>query len=245
MRLIWLGGLVAAAALAIVIVLLASTSGGGSGKKTTASGLTHKQALATVQSEIGGIPQSGVTLGNPNAPVTITEWGDLVCSTCDAFALTTEPQIIAALVKTGQAKLVYRGYDTASSYANEGEYATGQVAAKAAGLQNKAWTYILLNYEEQPSTVGGKDAELVPYYTTGYIQSLAAQIPGLNLIKWSSNLTNQKLVSQVTADGAAGTAAGVQGTPGVFVSGPKGGSLVQTTSYPTLAQVQALVSQYR
>jgi protein-disulfide isomerase len=246
MRLFWLGGLVAAAALAIVVVIVASTSGGSTAAKNLKanSGLTHGQALAAVDQILAGIPQSGITLGNPKAPVTITEWGDLVCSTCDAFALDTEPQIIAALVKTGEAKFVYRGFDTASSYANQGEFSTGQVAVKAAGLQNKAWTYILLNYEEQPASVGGKDSELVPYYTIAYMQGLAAQIPGLNLIKWSSNLTNQTLANEVTADGQAGTAAGVQGTPGVYVQGPKGGSLVQTTSYPTLAQVQALVTQY-
>jgi protein-disulfide isomerase len=246
LRLYWLGGLGVAVIVAIVIVFVAAGNGGSTkvADYTARSGLSHKAALAYAEQELAGIPQHGTTLGNPNAPVTITEWGDLVCSTCDAFALDSEIQIIGTLVKTGKAKLVYRAYDSASSYANESEFTAGQVAVKAAGLQNKAWDYIELDYLEQPSTIGGKDNEEVPYFTPAYIQSLAAQVPGLNLIKWSQALGSSSLASQVKADNDAGIGLGVTGTPGVYVSGPKGASLVQTVSYPTLAQVQALVTQY-
>jgi protein-disulfide isomerase len=246
LRIYWLGGLGVAVIVAIVIVFVAAGNGGSTkaADYTARSGLTHKAALAFAEQELAGIPQHGITLGNPNAPVTITEWGDLVCSTCDAFALDSQIQIIQTLVKTGKAKLVYRAYDSASSYANEGEFSAGQVAVKAAGEQNKAWDYIELDYLEQPATIGGKSEELVSYFTPAYIQRLAEQVPGLNLIKWSAALGSSSLASQVTADNKAGIALGIQGTPGVYVSGPKGASLVQTVSYPTLAQVQQLVAQY-
>src|ERR1039458_8033177 len=142
MRLIWLGGLVAAAALAIVIVIVATQAGGGTIVKESAS--AKAAAVTAITSELAGIPQHGNVLGKPSAPVTVTEYGDLVCSTCDAFALSSEAQLITNYVKTGKVKLVYRADDTASSYANQGEFVTGQVGAKAAGLQNKAWYYILL-----------------------------------------------------------------------------------------------------
>ena len=127
-----------------------------------------------MNSALAGIPQHGNVLGNPNAPITITEYGDLVCSTCAAFATTTEPQIIAALVKTGKAKFVYRAFDTASSYANQSQFVNTQVAARSAGLQNKEWNYVLLTYEEQPATIGGKAAEDVAYVNTSYLQNLAS-----------------------------------------------------------------------
>ena len=94
---------------------------------------------------LAGIPQHGNVLGNPNAPITITEYGDLVCPTCADFAVTTEPQIIAALVKTGKAKLVYRAFETASAYANGSQFVNTQVAARSAGLQDKEWNYLLLD----------------------------------------------------------------------------------------------------
>ncbi len=153
LRLYWLGGLAVAVIVAIVIVFVAAGNGGSTKATdyTARSGLSHKAALGYAEQELAGIPQHGTTLGNPNAPVTITEWGDLVCSTCDAFALDSEIQIIDSLVKTGKAKLVYRAYDSASSYANESEFTAGQVAVKAAGEQNKAWDFIELDYLEQPT----------------------------------------------------------------------------------------------
>ncbi len=246
LRLYWLGGLAVAVIVAIVIVFVAAGSGGSTkaGNYTARSGLSHAAALKYAEQELAGIPQHGTTLGNPNAPVTITEWGDLVCSTCDAFALDSEIQIIGTLVKTGKAKLVYRAYDSASSYDNQSEFTAGQAAIKAAGEQNKAWDFIELDYLEQPATIGGKDSEEVSYFTPAYVQSLAHQIPGLNLLKWSAALGSSSLASQVAADNSAGIALGITGTPGVQVSGPKGASLVQTVSFPTLAQVQQLVTQY-
>ena len=64
------------------------------------------------------------------------------------------------------------------------------------------------------------------------LAGLAVNIAGLFL-----------LVPRLGISGA-GIGLGITGTPGVYVSGPKGASLVQTVSYPTLAQVQQLVTQY-
>jgi len=246
-RLMWLGGLVVVAAV-VVAVVIAGSSGGGSSKNGQASKSAKATALANVTALLGGIPQSmdangDAILGNPKAAVTVTEWGDLVCPTCAGFALDSEQGLIADEVRTGKAKLVYRAFDTASSYDNQGEFVTGQVAAKAAGLQGKGWNYIMLDYEEQPRELNGQAAEDVPYYTTTYMQNLASQLKGLNLVKWQTNLTNPTLTHQVNVDGTTGTAAGVTGTPGVYVSGPGGRGLIQTLSYPTLAQLQSAIKQ--
>ena len=83
-----------------------------------------------------------------------------------------------ALVKTGKAKLVFRGFETASGTANHSEYVPSQVAARAAGLQNLEWNYVLLTYEEQPQTINGTPAEQVSYITTAYLQSLAVADQG-------------------------------------------------------------------
>jgi protein-disulfide isomerase len=241
MRLMWLGGIVAAAVIALVVVIIAS-SGGGGGVKVTKS--AKQAAVASVNATLAGIPQSGNVLGNPKAKVTVTEWGDLVCPTCKAFALTSEPQLITADVKTGKAKLVYRAFDTASSYFNQGEYVNTQVAAKAAGLQGKEWQYVLLDYQLQPNSINGVDAEDVAYVTPAYIQNLAATVPGLNLAKWQNNTTNQTLINEVNADETAGRAAGVTGTPGVVVSGPKGSvSAPATPAVPPLDELQAMIAQ--
>jgi protein-disulfide isomerase len=209
MRLIWLGGLVAAAALAIVVVVLAINGG------SKAASTSKPAAQTTVDALLSGIPQKGNVLGNHSAPVTVTEFGDLVCPICQAFALSAEPQLISDDVRAGRVKLVYRGLETASATANPGEYVASQVAARAAGLQDREWYYILLWYHEQGS-------EDTPYVTDSYMQGLAAQVKGLNLTTWEAARNDQSLTNDVTADSRAANAAGFNSTPTLTITGPKG-----------------------
>jgi protein-disulfide isomerase len=220
MRLIRLGGLVLAAAL--VIVVIAVTVGGGNGGPKAVGSKTAKAKVAAV---LTGIPQSssvagGIALGNPKAPVTITEYGDLVCPICQEFAVGVEQQIIKNEVRTGKAQLIFRADETASGYANSGEFSAGQVAARAAGLQGLGWNYILTWYEEQQS-------EDTPYVTTAFLAGIAKQVPGLDFAKWQSQLANPNLAGYVTVDGRdmnslANSLPQGNATPTVIVKGPKG-----------------------
>jgi hypothetical protein len=220
MRLIWLGGLIAAAALAIVIIVIAV--GGGNSNKTVSA----KTAQAKVAALLKGIPQStsvadGISLGNPKAPVTITEYGDLVCPICQEFAVGAEQQLISAEVRAGKVRLVYRATETASGAANNGEFVAGQIAARSAALQGLGWNYILLWYEEQQS-------EDTPYVTTSFLSGLARQIPTLDYAKWNTQLQNPNLSGYVTVDERqmnnllANKTISQIATPTVLFAGPKG-----------------------
>jgi protein-disulfide isomerase len=241
MRVMALGGMLAVAVVALVVVIVVSSGGSGS-KGPQVSNKAKASAITSVNSTLAGIPQSGNVLGNPNAKVTITEYGDLVCPTCADFAVTTEPSIIASLVKTGKAKLAFKAFETASGTANAGQFINTQVAARAAGLQGKAWNYILLTYLEQPQQINGTPAEEVSYVTTAYLQSRAQQIKGLNLAQWQANMTSKTLINAVKADENAALHSGATGTPAVFVDGP-GGHVLDSEVVPTLAKMQALVAQ--
>jgi protein-disulfide isomerase len=254
-RMLTLGGVLAAAVIVAAIFIIGSSGGGSSTtpssvKQATLSHFpTHAAAVADMETLLKGIPQSGNTLGNPGAPVTVTEFGDLVCSTCDAFALGTEPLLIADDVRTGKIKLAFRGVETSSGYANASEYVDTQVAARSAGLQNLEWNYLLLTYNEQPVEIGGKSAELVSYINSAYLQGIARQIPGLNPIKWQTGLTDPTLINDVSADTKAGEQAGVNSSPTVFVSGPKGtiewnkGVTILPQTAQGLTQLQGLIAK--
>ena len=250
-----LGGILAVVIVAAVAVILVSSSNNGGSAKSVLSPKANeeyygpKQAVADAKQLLNGIPEHGNVLGDPNAPVTITEYGDLVCSTCDYFAVSSEPLLIADDVRDGKAKLVFRAAETASATANGSEFVNTQVAARAAGLQDKEWYFIVILYDEQPHLINGKDAELETYVTTAYLQNRAAQVPGLNLVKWQENLVNPTLISEVHADLKAGDALGVDSTPTVFVKGPKGdiqwdkGSDTLPATNTALAQLQALIKR--
>ena len=230
MRLIYLGGLVAAVVVAIVIVVAA----GGGGKKAATGGTAGKAAVIAL---LKGIPQNGNTLGKATAPVTITEYGDLVCPVCQAFALGSETQLINGPVRSGKVKLVYRGLETASQAANNGEYAASQIAARAAGLQQRAWQYILIWYNQQGD-------ETTSYVTDAYMQGIAQEIPGLNLTRWQSDRNSQTLANLVTADAQAAGAASYTSTPTLTITGPKGSAQpivgVPSSFAAVMAEVQSV-----
>jgi protein-disulfide isomerase len=252
-RMMMLYGTLAVAIAAVAVVILVSSSKGGGSKGgvlTQQDGAfdTHAEAQANIKTLLNGIPQHGNVLGNPNAPVTVTEYGDLVCPVCDEFSATTEPQLISDEVRTGKVQLQFRAWETASSYANGNEYTATQVAARAAGLQDKEWDYLILLYDEQPQTISGNHAEDVGYVNSAYLLNRAQQIPGLNVTEWQNDLSDATLSQDVSADTAAGTQLGVKGTPTIFFSGPKGtvqydkGS-TQPSVIPTIQQMQALIKQ--
>ena len=105
-RLYMLGGAVVVAA-AVVGIAIAISSGGGGSKSGGGSGGTITGA-AEVEAELAGIPQSGNTLGQASAPVTITEFADLQCPVCQEFNQDTLSKLIPNEVKAGKVKLIFR-----------------------------------------------------------------------------------------------------------------------------------------
>ena len=179
--------------------------------------------------------------------MTITEYGDLVCPVCAYLAATELPPIIDQLVRTGRAQLVYKAADTASSYRNEAAFLTDEAGVLSAGLQRKAWDYILLVYDEQPQTIAGQHAEDVAYVTAAYMQSRAQQVAGLDLVRWQADLSNPAVIAQVRAEAASAATQAPNGTPAIIVSGPKGRVTYdangQLSVVPTVAQMQELISR--
>ena len=213
-RMSMLGGVLVVVIVVVVVLVVVSSGGGGGGGKAVAAGSTQAtKTTKTVDALLKGIPQSGTTLGNPHARVTVTEFGDLVCPVCKDFALGAEDQLIANEVRTGKAKIVYRGLETASATANGSMYVPSQTAMRAAGLQKKAWNYIETFYHEQQS-------EDTSYVTTGFLQNIAKQVTGLNFGKWDSDRGSSTLTNLVNEDTNAAASQNFTATPTLVVQGP-------------------------
>lgn len=215
-RIRMLGGVVIAAVAIIVVAVVISTSSSSptSGPAPGTQGATRQ--AATVNSLLAGIPQSGETIGNPSAKVTLTEYGDLECPICREFALSSVDKVIANDVRAGKVKLVYKSFETATGGApNSSIFPVQQAAAYAAGLQGKAWNYILLFYHEQGTEDTG-------YVTPSYLEGLAKQIPGLNYNQWLSQYQSSTLTSQVQSENQTAISQNFGGTPTIIIQGPKG-----------------------
>jgi protein-disulfide isomerase len=213
-RMTQLGIVVSVVVVAIVVVLVAT--GGGSKKGIPASKHERNSVVNEVTALVGGIHQNGNVLGSPTAPVSLQYFGDLECPICQKFTLGALPTIISKWVRTGKMKIEYRSLETAT---REPEvFKSQQVAALAAGKQNKAWNFIETFYHEQGEEDSG-------YVTEKYIQNIASQVPGLNLAQWTTDRGNQELANEVTVtDAQAASNAGFDGTPS-FLIGHTGGTM--------------------
>jgi len=119
-------------------------------------------------------------------------------------------------VRTGKTKLVFRSLETASSSnPDKNAFVDQQMAAEAAGLQNKEWNYVELFYAQQ-------QPEGTAYVTPAFLEGLAREIPGLNYSQWQAARGRAKLRARVAADQSTAGALGFNGTPSVLVQGPKG-----------------------
>jgi protein-disulfide isomerase len=212
-RLTQLGIVVAVVMVVVVAIAIATNSGGTKVIKKGTPQANH--TVAEVSSLLNGIPQRGIVLGNPNAPLTLKYYGDLECPICKEFTLGVLPTLIPKYVRTGKLKIEYHSLETAT---REPEiFKTQQVAALAAGKQNHSWDFIELFYHDQGEEGSG-------YVTESYLQGLASQVPGLSLATWTTARSDPSLATEISSDAQAANQAGLTGTPS-FQLGKTGATL--------------------
>jgi len=213
-RLIQLGG-VLGVVVVIIVVILVATGGSSSTPGKVQKGAPETKLVSQVSSLLGGIPESGNSLGATSAPVTLVYYGDLQCPFCGEFSRTALAQLIERDVRPGKLRIEYRNLETAT---HEPEvFRAEQIAAMAAGKQNRAWYYIELFYRQQSQENSG-------YVNEGFLRSLAQQTPGLNLTAWLAARSDPEYATQITTDAQAANNAGFTGTP-AFQIGRTGGAL--------------------
>jgi protein-disulfide isomerase len=226
-RLIQLGSVIGVVVVIVVVIVVAAggSGGGSSGIEKPTSGAKTPPAVSEVTTLLAGIPQSGNTLGQPNAPVTMQYFGDLECPVCKDFSVSSGAlkPLIEKDVRSGKLKIEYRNLETATR--EQETFHTQQVAALAAGKQNKAWDYIELFYHEQGEENSG-------YVTEKYLQELAQQVPGLNLAAWTAARGDEQLENAITTDAQAANNAGFTGTPSFLIG--KTGQSGQKYEYSSL-----------
>ncbi len=171
---------------------------------------------------LSGIPQSGETLGQPSAPITLQIFGDLESANVRTFVVWLLPTIIREWVRTNIVKIQYRSFMTASlPYPNI--FASQQAAALAAGIQDRLWNFIATFYHEQ----GKEDTR---YVTEGYLNSIARQIPDLEFSEWENDYGNSQLKRLVSEDNHTARALRFHETP-AFLIGRTGGKLTRWPDY--------------
>jgi protein-disulfide isomerase len=203
-RLALLAGAAALAAV-IVVVAIVISQGGADDDEEPGSAAAPSTSADTAPGLFEGIPQDGVALGDPDAPVTLIEFADLQCPFCAEFAIGTLPDLVDRYVRDGDVRLELRlltflGPDSVR----------GAQVAHAAALQDRLWNYTELFFQNQGPENSG-------YATDAFLQRLARRTPGLDIERLSADFGSPKAMALTRrADRLAGEL-GVEGTPAFYV----------------------------
>lgn len=134
------GAVFAAIVVVVLVVVITGGKDGGSGAADgdAVKGKTETAAL------LKDIPNTGFTIGDPKAPITVVELIDLQCPFCKQEQLDGQPTLINDLVRTGKVKLRlvplgFLGPDSEDARA---------VMTRLA-RDNKAWAFANLFYWNQ------------------------------------------------------------------------------------------------
>jgi protein-disulfide isomerase len=198
--------LVAAVAVAaVVIAAVVSSSGGSSPAPATpaAGGSAPTNALFT------GIPEKNGVLGDPSAPVTITEFVDLQCPICAETSRTTLPELIQNQVRTGKLRLDAR----ALQFIGPDSVRAAQVAA-GAREQGKLWPFLAAFYAAQGQENSG-------YATDDFLRSVA-QSAGVNPDEALAYAQTDAAADQLNQANSEAQSRGIDSTPSFVVTGKDG-----------------------
>jgi protein-disulfide isomerase len=183
-------GIAIAAAVALIAVALISKSGSDSPPPSP-----------TPVVDLGGIPQDGVVLGNPDARVLMIEYADQQCPACRLYTEAFFPTLVNEYVRPGKVKVEFRGFpfigdDSVKAYR----------FLLAAAEQDKLWNLQEALYRNQGDENSG-------WVTDDLVRRVAGEIPGLDVDKLFADASRPAI--QQEADGAAEAAsnAGIAGTP--------------------------------
>lgn len=195
----------AAGALAVlaVVFFFALTDGGERGERP------DRQA-EQVTKNLKGVPQSGITLGDPHAKVTLIEFADLKCPYCKQFSDNILPTLIRRYVRTGKLRMQLRVVAILDHFTPTQESSAAAAVASAMTLQNKLWNFAGLFYLNQQD-------ELQPYVTDDFLRGLVRRVPGANETRAMADRKNP-LARNFIIDGARRfSAIGLPGTPTFIV----------------------------
>ena len=148
-----------------------------------------------------GIPQSGTTLGSPEAGVTLIEYADLQCPACRAYSEALLPGVVDEYVRPGSVKTEFRGIAFIGA---DSEKALRYVLA--AGMQNHLW-------ELQEALYRNQGGENTGWVTEELVRGLAAEIPGLDADRLVDDAETEQVTAMIAETAAQAQAAQVRGTP--------------------------------
>ena len=148
-------------------------------------------------------------LGDPNAPVTLVEFGDYQCHFCNVFFHSTEGDILKNYVETGKVRMIFKDYNIIGP-----DSITASHGAHCANDQGSFWEYHDILYSNWTGENNG-------WASSENLLKFAKEI-NLDIDEWSECMIDAPHSQTILASNNDAKDLGITGTPAFFVIGPDG-----------------------
>jgi len=157
---------------------------------------------------------NGNSMGDPDAPIQMVEFGDFQCPFCERFAMETEPLLVENYINTGKVYFTFRSAGNwVSKNIGQGKTESQDAAAAAycAADQGKFWEM------HDSLFANNRDREDQGSFSSRRLAGMAENI-GLDVTEFRDCYDSGKYADQVQQDYQDAIAAGVQGTPSFLIT---------------------------
>lgn len=148
-------------------------------------------------------------LGNPNAPVTLVEFGDYQCHFCNVFFHSTEDSILKNYIETGKVRMIFKDFNIIGP-----DSVNASHGAHCANDQGLFWEYHDILYTNWTGENNG--------WASSENLGRFAQEVGLDMDKWTECMVGANHSQTILASNNDAKSLELTGTPAFFIIGPDG-----------------------
>jgi len=146
-------------------------------------------------------------LGDPNASITLVEFGDYQCYFCNQFFHTTKDDLFKNYVETGKVKVIFKDFTIIGA-----DSITAAHAAHCADDQGKFWEYHDTLYNHWTGENNG-------WASSENLLQFAGDVE-LDIDEFSNCMLDSKHTSIIANSNQDAKDLGLTGTPAFFIIGP-------------------------
>ena len=148
-------------------------------------------------------------LGDPDAPITLVEFGDYQCHYCNVFFQSIEKDILKNYVDTGKVKIIFKDYNIIGE-----DSVKASQGAHCANDQGLFWEYHDILYSNWTGENNG--------WASGTNLAIFAQQIGLNMNQWSECMNKGSHSQIILKSNNDARTLELTGTPAFFVINSEG-----------------------
>ena len=143
-------------------------------------------------------------LGDPDAPITLVEFGDYQCHYCNVFFQSIEKDILKNYVDTGKVKIIFKDYNIIGE-----DSVKASQGAHCANDQGMFWEYHDILYSNWSGENNG--------WASSENLAIFAQQIGLNMNKWSECMNKGSHSQIILKSNDDARTLELTGTPAFFI----------------------------